>query len=165
MPRVRMLASVAGTDFSWIPGQIVDMDDDQAAAWADGVRGELVDDDGPPPPATELQAVPGEPLPPVPDEAYPPGAQPLTEPESFDPREHNISEVLEYLQGADEAEARVVLHIEAASQKRKGIVSKGDALLAAAAERAGSTQQQAAEVAAEASRGGGRGDTPETRDE
>ena len=42
MVAVRMLTGVAGDDFSWRPGEIVDMSEEQAAAWADGVRGERV---------------------------------------------------------------------------------------------------------------------------
>jgi len=45
MPRVRMLQAVAGLDFSWAPGEVVTMTPDQADAWADGVRGELVRDE------------------------------------------------------------------------------------------------------------------------
>lgn len=33
-----MLTSVAGPDTDWPEGSIVDMTDDQAALWADGVR-------------------------------------------------------------------------------------------------------------------------------
>ncbi len=39
---VRLLVAVAGADFSWTPGQEVDMPPEQAAIWADGVRGEYV---------------------------------------------------------------------------------------------------------------------------
>lgn len=42
MPKVRILTSVAGADIAWSAGDIVDMTDDQAAAWADGVRAERV---------------------------------------------------------------------------------------------------------------------------
>jgi hypothetical protein len=42
MKTVRLLQSVAGIDFSWMPGDEVEMTDEQAGAWADGVRGELV---------------------------------------------------------------------------------------------------------------------------
>lgn len=42
MPTVRILQSVAGRDFSWTPGQEIEMSAEQAKAWADGVRGELV---------------------------------------------------------------------------------------------------------------------------
>lgn len=42
MVAVRVLAPVAGSDFSWQPGDVVDMPGDQAEKWADGVRAELV---------------------------------------------------------------------------------------------------------------------------
>jgi hypothetical protein len=42
MPRVRMLTSVAGQYCQWDEGDEVDMTPEQAAVWADGVRGELV---------------------------------------------------------------------------------------------------------------------------
>ncbi|WP_420034700.1 hypothetical protein ACN2WE_21470 [Streptomyces sp. cg28] len=42
MARIRVLRSIAGADFVWEPGQVVDLPGDQAAAWADGVRAELV---------------------------------------------------------------------------------------------------------------------------
>lgn len=44
MPHIRVLQSVAGLDFSWSPGEIVDVDKATAAAWADGERAELVED-------------------------------------------------------------------------------------------------------------------------
>ncbi|NUP19872.1 MAG: hypothetical protein HOZ81_28090 [Streptomyces sp.] len=44
MARVRILQAVSGLDFSWAPGELVDLDDEQAATWADGVRAELVDE-------------------------------------------------------------------------------------------------------------------------
>lgn len=40
--RVRILVSIAGLDFSYVPGQIVDMPDDKAAAWIDGGNAERV---------------------------------------------------------------------------------------------------------------------------
>ena len=46
--QVRILVSVAGPDFSWIPGQIVDLPIAEAAKWADGVRGEYVNMPAPP---------------------------------------------------------------------------------------------------------------------
>lgn len=42
MPRVRILQSVAGDTFSWMPGEVIDMSAKDAAVWADGFRGELV---------------------------------------------------------------------------------------------------------------------------
>lgn len=47
MPRIRILQPVGGVTFSWRRGQIVDVDEATAAAWADGVRAELVDDPTP----------------------------------------------------------------------------------------------------------------------
>ncbi|MFE1550579.1 hypothetical protein [Streptomyces sp. NPDC058718] len=43
MARIRVLQAVAGVDFSWAPGEEVDLDDEAASAWADGVRAELVE--------------------------------------------------------------------------------------------------------------------------
>ncbi|MFJ6561863.1 hypothetical protein ACIQMV_18780 [Streptomyces sp. NPDC091412] len=47
MPRIRILQSVAGLDFSWAPGDEIDVDAATAAAWADGERAELVADGKP----------------------------------------------------------------------------------------------------------------------
>lgn len=55
MPRIRILRPVGGLDFSWRPGQVVNVDKDTAAAWADGERAELVDD-GKAPARTEKTA-------------------------------------------------------------------------------------------------------------
>ncbi|MEU3426597.1 hypothetical protein [Streptomyces gardneri] len=44
MARIRILQAVGGVDFSWAPGDEVDLDDEVAAAWADGVRAEAVED-------------------------------------------------------------------------------------------------------------------------
>ncbi|MFJ1581559.1 hypothetical protein [Streptomyces sp. NPDC088182] len=44
MPRIRILEAVAGADFSWAPGDLVDLPEDQADSWADGHRAECVDD-------------------------------------------------------------------------------------------------------------------------
>lgn len=44
MPRVRILQGVSGLDFAWAPGDIVDLDDEAAAQWADGERAVLVGD-------------------------------------------------------------------------------------------------------------------------
>ncbi len=38
MARIRILQSVAGGDFSWAPGELVELPDDEAAKWADGER-------------------------------------------------------------------------------------------------------------------------------
>jgi len=42
MARIRLLTSVAGEGFSWRAGEEVDLPGPEAAAWADGVRAELV---------------------------------------------------------------------------------------------------------------------------
>jgi len=44
MPRIRVLEAIAGSDFSWSPGDIVEVSDEEAAAWADGHRAVLADD-------------------------------------------------------------------------------------------------------------------------
>jgi len=44
MPRIRVLEAIAGADFSWAPGDVIEMSDDEAAAWADGHRAELAAD-------------------------------------------------------------------------------------------------------------------------
>lgn len=48
MPRIRILQAVGGLDFSWAPGDEVDVDAATAKAWADGERAELVDEAKPP---------------------------------------------------------------------------------------------------------------------
>lgn len=42
MASIRVLQGVAGDDFSWIPGDVVDLSDEEAAKWADGYRAEYV---------------------------------------------------------------------------------------------------------------------------
>ncbi|MFH9761317.1 hypothetical protein ACH4MJ_04180 [Streptomyces anulatus] len=42
MARIRLLTSVSGRGFAWAPGEVVDLPGAEAAAWADGVRAELV---------------------------------------------------------------------------------------------------------------------------
>lgn len=44
MPHIRILQAIGGVDFSWSPGQVVEVDDETAEAWADGERAELADD-------------------------------------------------------------------------------------------------------------------------
>lgn len=51
--QVRLLVSVSGPEFNWIPGQVVDMPVVEAAKWADGVRGEYVSDVAPSAPVDE----------------------------------------------------------------------------------------------------------------
>lgn len=43
MTKVRVLVSVAGTGFTWHPGEIVEMPEEQAAKWCDGERAERVE--------------------------------------------------------------------------------------------------------------------------
>lgn len=42
MPRIRILQAIAGPDFSWAPGDEVDLPGVEASGWADGIRAELV---------------------------------------------------------------------------------------------------------------------------
>lgn len=42
MARIRMLTSVAGVDFVWEAGQVIDLPGAEASKWADGVRAEMV---------------------------------------------------------------------------------------------------------------------------
>ena len=49
MPLIRVLQAVAGLDFSWSPGQEVEVSDEQAAVWADGYRAELIETTDAPP--------------------------------------------------------------------------------------------------------------------
>ncbi|WP_055526011.1 hypothetical protein [Streptomyces graminilatus] len=46
MARIRVLEAIAGADFSWAPGDVVDVSDEEAASWADGHRAVLADEDG-----------------------------------------------------------------------------------------------------------------------
>ncbi|WP_281155163.1 hypothetical protein [Streptomyces sp. HYC2] len=46
MPRIRVLEAIAGADFSWAPGDVVEVSEEAAAAWADGHRAVLADDVG-----------------------------------------------------------------------------------------------------------------------
>ncbi|MEV1020703.1 hypothetical protein [Streptomyces sp. NPDC050264] len=153
MPSIRVLQSVGGLEFSWRPGQVVEVDDATAAAWADGVRAELVG-------AGKAGT----------------GAAPASRPQGadegapFDPTAAKVDEVLAYLATADEAEALRVLDAESAAKKpRASIVKERDAILAAARERDGqeaaALEEQAPELAADSSRGGGRAESPETRSE
>ncbi len=84
----------------------------------------------------------------------------------FDPREHSNRQVLAYLDTVGEEEALRVLDIEATEgEDRAGIRKHRDAVLEAARERHPAPRREpGAEVAADASRGGGRGGQPETRD-
>lgn len=47
MARIRILQAVSGLDFTWTPGDVVDLPGAEASKWADGYRAELVTDDPP----------------------------------------------------------------------------------------------------------------------
>ncbi|KPL29071.1 hypothetical protein JI76_28530 [Streptomyces anulatus] len=47
MARIRLLTSVSGPGFVWVPGEVVDLPGAEAAAWADGVRAVMVRDEQP----------------------------------------------------------------------------------------------------------------------
>lgn len=46
MARIKVLEAIAGSDFSWAPGDVVDVSGEEAASWADGHRAVLADEDG-----------------------------------------------------------------------------------------------------------------------
>ncbi|MEV6477622.1 hypothetical protein [Streptomyces sp. NPDC051657] len=153
MARVKILTAIGGLGFSWQPGQIIDLPDEQAALWADGVRAEPVDHTPPPPGGAQDD-----------------DTTKVQEPDGpFDPDTHSNREVLAYLADQSEEEALRVLNMEAAGQDRAGIAKGRDAALAQA--RANDTaraeelaaRSDGTELAADTSRGGGRGDVPETR--
>ena len=217
MARIRVLEAIAGADFSWAPGDVVDISDEEAATWADGHRAVLADEDGNG--AVEVRyasderapVVVGEdgqelevidahveaaeppdgeddglswsrwrvtvrlPVPTSADGGVPAGTQDPADLESqepeesavlFNPDEHSNREVLAYLDTVTEQEALRVLDIEVTGQNRAGISKNRDQVLEAARARdaAAGVGQAGAEKAADASRGGGRGETPETRD-
>lgn len=201
MPHIKVLEAIAGDDFSWSPGDIVELPQEQAAVWADGHRAEWAETEGETGPVEEAPRVvtvdgadltvvaavvedfdaPGtdEDTPPhvrwlvtveLPDAAPASGPAPdgsaVQEPveaEVFDPAEHKVPEVLAYLATASEEEALRVLDAEAAAPKpRAGIVNAREDTLAATRERA-ARDHESSEKAVDTSRGGGRGDVPETR--
>jgi hypothetical protein len=45
--RMRILQSVAGTDFSWAPGDVVELPDEEATKWCDGVRATALEEEPP----------------------------------------------------------------------------------------------------------------------
>lgn len=49
--RIRVLQAISGPDFSWAPGDLVTLPDDQAAVWADGERAVPAGDTDTPEPA------------------------------------------------------------------------------------------------------------------
>jgi hypothetical protein len=61
MTEIRIKTPIAGGDFSWRPGEVVDLPAAEAAKWADGQRAEYVNDADAPPagedePADDVQA-------------------------------------------------------------------------------------------------------------
>ncbi|KND29918.1 hypothetical protein [Streptomyces stelliscabiei] len=215
MAQIKVLEAIAGADFSWAPGDIVVVTDEEAASWADGYRAVLLDSDrqddggkGVPSMVHQQPLVFGkdgqalnvidatlEPIAPpagqedgpewvrwsltvsLPllssgpdqddggqgdDEDEEDGVSPAA-PALFNPLEHSNREVLAYLDTADYEEALRVLDLEAneGQPPRAGIVKNRDKVLEAARNRDGG--QAGAEKAAEASRGGGRSEQPETR--
>lgn len=62
MARIRVLEAIAGADFSWSPGDVVEVSEEEAASWADGHRAVLADDGQEPGGATSPAAVHQEPL-------------------------------------------------------------------------------------------------------
>lgn len=171
MATVRILQAISGPDFSWQPGDLVDLPDDEAAKWADCVRAELTDQDPPTAPVGNDPETPAtSSTPHDPDDRDGPGDGDGADsrdddPDLFNPADHNVKDVLAYLDGAGEEEAlRVLQQEENAEEPRKGIVGQRGSIL----ERAQANDQTRAdqtriERAAETSRGGGRGDAIETR--
>lgn len=163
MARIRVLQAVGGLDFSWRRGELVDLPDDVAAQWADGVRAELADGDPPPPAVPVVVGEDGPELPPADDGPEDQDDEPEDPeggggPELFHPAGHTVKEVLAHLDGAGVEEAMRVLRLEEeADEPRRGIVGQRGSVL----ERA--EANDARERAAEVSRGGGRGDGVETR--
>lgn len=154
MPSIRILEAVSGLDFSWQPGDVVDLVAEEAEKWADGHRAVWADD---------VPLLP--PVSPViegfdPDAADPPLA------EVYDPSEHSNREVLAYLADVGEEEAVRVLDAEAAGQNRAGIAKERETVVAQARvndEARAAADQEDAELAAEASHGGDLRDGIETR--
>lgn len=60
--RIVVQTPISGLDFAWRPGQFVDLPDEEAAKWADGVRASYADPqspDDPEPTGDQEQADPG----------------------------------------------------------------------------------------------------------
>lgn len=162
MPRIRILEAVAGLDFSWQPGDVVDLVEEEASKWADGHRAVWADEAPPLPP--EPPRDPSSDLAADDDSDLPPS-------DAYDPTEHSNREVLAYLVDVGEEEAVRVLDAEAAGQNRAGIAKERDTVLAQArandiaqAEAEERTSDDViAELAADASHGGDLRDGIETR--
>ncbi|MGW3410247.1 hypothetical protein [Streptomyces sp. NPDC000888] len=45
MTRIRVLEAIAGADFSWAPGDVVEVSEEEAVSWADGHRAVLAEED------------------------------------------------------------------------------------------------------------------------
>ncbi|MEE4493577.1 hypothetical protein [Streptomyces sp. BE230] len=154
MPSIRILEAVSGLDFSWQPGDVVDLVAEEAEKWADGHRAVWADEVPPLPP-----------VPPMVAGFKPDAADPLLV-ETYDPAEHSNREVLAYLADVGEEEAVRVLDVEAAGQNRTGIAKEREAVLAQARandEARAAADQETTELAAEASHGGDLRDGNETR--
>jgi hypothetical protein len=218
MPRICVREAIAGADFSWVPGDVVDLPEEEAARWADGHRAVLLEDGEFREPGTDGPSIvhqqplvvgeDGQELevlaatlkdldPPAGQEDGPrwvrwsvtvrlsvPPSEPGSDgggqddgeeagkqdgdapgpPALFDPREHSNREVLAYLDTVGYEEALRVLDLEAneGDPPRAGIIKNRDKVLEAARARDGG--QAGAEKAAKTSRGGGRGEQPETRE-
>ncbi|MCL6733294.1 hypothetical protein [Streptomyces neyagawaensis] len=218
MARIKVLEAIAGPDFSWSPGDIVNVSEEDAASWADGHRAVLLDDGQEPGDESAPSMVHQQPLvvgedgeeleviaatvedidPPAGQDdgprwvrwsvtvrlpgsgRHPDGGEDQAEaevakkeqndkdspPAAFDPREHTNRQVLAYLDTVGYEEALRVLDLEATEgENRAGIAKRRDDVLNAARARdaAASGGPGGAEKAADSSRGGGRGQTPETR--
>lgn len=152
MARIRVLEAIAGDDFSWSPGDVVDVSEDEALAWADGHRAVRADEGAVSEPVefapvvttadgVELVVVDaavvevadagvdaGSPLPvrwEVIVDLPVAGAPAVAEPEVtevFDPSSHKVDEVLAHLATVDEAEALRVLDAEAAVKKPRASI-------------------------------------------
>ncbi|TXS36929.1 hypothetical protein [Streptomyces sp. OR43] len=158
MPSIRILEAISGADFSWQPGDLVDLPEKQAAVWADGHRAERVEDLGPAggegrwpevaPVVFTADGVELAVLDAVLVEADPDGTPdgmpaagrwsvtvvwpddaPPVESVAYDPDEHVSREVLAYLADVGEEEAVRVLDVEAAGQNRAGIAKERDTVL------------------------------------
>ena len=45
MAKIRALVAVAGHDFSWTPGEVYEVSDEDAEKWADGYRAEMAEEE------------------------------------------------------------------------------------------------------------------------
>jgi hypothetical protein len=63
MTAIRMLVGVSGSDFSWRPGQVLDLPEAEAAAWADGERAVYLDPPADTPAGPPVDGADGQPPP------------------------------------------------------------------------------------------------------